>query len=360
MDINDANLTALRLSLDIDALKASAKAAFKNKSVSSAISLLADLYKSIDNKIEANAVKASWTDTEGKDHSVYSQYAIGTTTVKPLSFNSLKIDRLKSWPGKKFIYKAIDKIISQIKIHVPNIDLDKEISFNEIDAKGNQVTLSLDAYINGHLQTITLTVTTDSEDVTTLEQLKDLIYTQEDGDIKVNLAKLINMINNLDTEWSAAIETAKDDMIAGMQKYVDQAYAKANSIFTLYSLLDVNLVAHQAGKGFKFCGPTVERATKLSGSSTLIPTSNCAEYLAPAYKKYVAISNVFDASTKAALSQSEAIAKAQAAAGTNFNQVISGDVTVTINGEAGYIYEISYAAVDYHGMKTRQTFYVQF
>lgn len=360
MDINDANLTSLRLSLDIDGLKASAKAALKNKSVSSAVSLLAELYKSIDNQIEANAVKASWTDSEGKEHSVYSNYAIGTTTVKPLSFNTLKIDRLKSWPGKKLIYKAIDKIISQIKIHVPSIDLDKAITFNEVEAKGNEVTVSFNAYVNGHLQTVTLTVTTDSEDITTLQQLEELIYTSEDGEVKVNLAMLINKINNLDDEWEAAIETAKDDMIAGMQKYVDRAYNKANSIFTLYSLLDINLVVFQPGKGFKFCGPTVERATMLSGTANLIPTSNCAEYLAPAYKKYIAISNVYDASTKAPLSQGEAIAKAQAAAGKNFNQVISGDATLTISGEAGYIYEISYAAVDYHGMKTRQTFYVQF
>ena len=360
MDINDANLTSLRLSLDIDGLKASAKAAYKNKSVSSAISLLAELYKSIDNQIEANAVKASWTDSEGQEHSVYSNYAIGTTTVKPLSFNTLKIDRLKSWPGKKLIYKAIDKIISQIKIHVPNIDLNKDIYFNKVDAYGNQITVTFTAYTNGTPDTITLTLITDSEDVTTLEQLVALIYTSDDGEVAVNLADIINKLNNLDNEWEYAIETAKSDMIAGMQKYVDNAYNKANSIFTLYSLLDINLVVFQQGKGYKFCGPTVERATKLSGTANLIPTSNCAEYLAPAYKKYIAISNVYDASTKAPLSQGEAIAKAQAAAGKNFNQVISGDATLTISGEAGYIYEISYAAVDYHGMKTRQTFYVQF
>ncbi len=360
LDITDDNLKSLRLSLDLDALKSDIKAISKNKTTSDVATLLASLYRSLDNEIVANAMKASWTDSEGAAHSVYSNYAIGTTTVKPLSFNTLKIDRLKSWPGKKYVYKLIDKIISQIKIHVPNIDLNTDITLTSVEAEGNHVVVTGNVTLGGKKQTVTVEFTTDSEDVTTLEQLKELIITSSNGStVSVDLADLLNKINNLDTEWEAAIETAKDDMIAGMNKYVDRAFNKANSIFTLYSLLDINLVVYQNGK-FKFAGSTVNRATKIDGSAYLLATSNNVEYLAPAYKKYVAISNVYDAATKAPLSQSEAIAKAQAAAGQYFNQVISGDEHLQISGEAGYIYEISYAAVDYHGLKTRQTFYVEF
>jgi len=40
--------------------------------------------------------------------------------------------------------------------------------------------------------------------------------------------------------------------------------------------------------------------------------------------------------------------------------VIDGDMTCEMQGETGYIYEISYAAVDYHGLKSRRTYYVKF
>ena len=42
------------------------------------------------------------------------------------------------------------------------------------------------------------------------------------------------------------------------------------------------------------------------------------------------------------------------------NTVISGDARVTITGEPGYIYQISYYAVDYQGYKSRKKFYVKF
>ena len=360
MDLTDTNLKSISLSLDIDGLKSKAKAAYKSKSKGSIISLLADVYNSIDNKIELNALKATWNDVDGNAHDVYSNYTIGTTTIKPLSFNTLNLDILKKLPGKKLIYKVIDKIISQIKINVPNIDLDKGITFNKVDAYDNKIVVTFTCQVNGFTQTGSITLTTTAEDITTVEQIKNLIFSADDGDITVALGEFLTEINNLDTEWIAAIEKAKDDMIAGMQNYVDKAYTKANSIIHLYTLFDINLVAYQPGKGFVFTGSTVDRATKLTSGAMLIPTSNTAEYFAPAYKKYVAISNVYNASTKAALSQSEATTKAQAASGINMNTVISGDTYVQINGEAGYIYEISYAAVDYHGLKTRQTFYVQF
>jgi len=148
-------------------------------------------------------------------------------------------------------------------------------------------------------------------------------------------------------------------MIDGLAKYVDKAYNKANSIIHLYALFDINLVAHQDGSGFKFVNEDIDHATKVDGSVRLYPTSNTVELFAPAYKKYIGISNVYKAD-KTALSQSEAISKAQAAAGDNFNKVIDGDTYVVLNGEKGYIYEVSYAAVDYHGLKTRRKFYVEF
>ena len=362
LTISEEDLNAVKISFDLDNMKDKVKAAYKSKTKSDIVSLAVDLFRTVDNVIDLNALKASWTDSDGKTNSVYSQYGIGCATLKPLSFNTLNIDRLKKGlPGKKWCYKFIDKIISQIKIHVPQIDLGSSIVFSNVEAKGNQVTVTATVEVNGKSETVTVAVTTTQEDINNFNQLVDLIITTSNGSTAaVEIGKLLTELNDLDTEWAAAIEQAKQDMIDGLQKYVDRAYTKANSIIQLYALFDITLVAHQTGKGFKFVNESLERATKINGETRLFPTSNTMEYFAPAYKKYVAISNVYDAATKTALSKSEAISKAQAAAGENFNKVIDGDTYVTINGEAGYIYEVSYAAVDYHGLKTRRTFYVEF
>ena len=77
--------------------------------------------------------------------------------------------------------------------------------------------------------------------------------------------------------------------------------------------------------------------------------------LAPAYKKFVAVTDVWNADgTEAAASVG------QAANGENMKKVIDSEKSCTLNGQAGYIYEISYSAVDYHGKVTTKKFYVQF
>ena len=84
--------------------------------------------------------------------------------------------------------------------------------------------------------------------------------------------------------------------------------------------------------------------------------------LAPAYKKFVAVTDVFDASTKAPveLSQAKTMASQANTSGENMKRVFDQETTCKFNGEAGYIYEITYSAVDYHGKVAIKKFYVQF
>ena len=94
----------------------------------------------------------------------------------------------------------------------------------------------------------------------------------------------------------------------------------------------------------------------MSGSSlTLIPTSYTLELVAPAYKKYIVVSDVFNADGSEA-----AASLGKGANGENMAKVIDSEKTCTINGQSGYIYEISYNAVDYHGKIVNKRFYVQF
>jgi len=361
MPISDKNLDDLRLSLDLEGMKSKVKDAWKNKSKSNFVSLVADVYEAIDNKIEANAVKASWTDSDGKEHGIFSDYGIGIATVKPLSFNTLNLEILKKGlPGKKQINKLISEIINQIKVKCPTITYPDDVIFKNVEAKGNKLVVTFQGTLNGSAQTFTIEFDTASENIKTVDDIVKIIVSDGSGDATIDLAELLNSVNaQLKAGWDSSFAQAKADMIDGLAKYVDKAYNKANSIIHLYALFDINLVAHQDGSGFKFVNEDIDHATKVDGSVRLYPTSNTVELFAPAYKKYIGISNVYKAD-KTALSQSEAISKAQAAAGDNFNKVIDGDTYVVLNGEKGYIYEVSYAAVDYHGLKTRRKFYVEF
>jgi hypothetical protein len=76
---------------------------------------------------------------------------------------------------------------------------------------------------------------------------------------------------------------------------------------------------------------------------------------APAYKKFIAVTDVWDASGNPA-----AASIGKAANGENMLKVIDSEKTCTMNGQAGYTYEVAYSAVDYHGKVVIKRFYVKF
>ena len=358
MDINDDNLLNNRLALDYKAVGSKLKSAFKNRSTTDLLDVAVDVYQAIDNVLPAYGVK--YTDSEGR--TINSTYGIGVATIKPLSFNTLvSIDALyKGLPGRNRIYNIIDKIIQQIEVRSPVPTTSNWIEFDEVKSDGgNTLTVTYRIFVDGVYKTDTATVSLDSTEASDLRRILEVLAESSEGTAKI-LAELINELNKVDANWDDVFQEAKDNMVKYLMQYVDKAYKKANNYYHLYTLLDINMVAHKPGKGFRFVGQTKRRATKVNGEVTLYPITNTMEYFAPAYKKYVAISNVYNASTRAELPEAEAMSLAKAAAGENCNKVINGDMAVKISGQSGYIYEISYEAVDYHGMNVRSKYYVEF
>ena len=370
IDAGSVNKIAVNSLVTVEDLLDRAKAAIKNKSKSDVVSLIADIYNSVDNRVEATALKATWTDSEGKEKSVISDFSLGAAVVKPLSFNTLNQDRFKKGiPGKNFVNKWIEKIISQIKIHFPDINEEVQraidagmFSFETVNAlKKDQAIITFTTTLNGEHKKFELTINFDqsakeAQDWDNFVKDATLESVKSGHNVSVEIAWILN--DALPHAWKKSIETAKTDMINSMKAYVEDAFTKINGYVKLYELFDITLVAHDTSKGWTFVSQIANAPTTITSSTKLFPTSNTTEYVAPAFKKYIAISNVYDAATGAPVS--DAAAKAAAAAGDNMNQVISGDTPVTVNGQAGYVYEISYAAVDYRGYQTRQKFYVQF
>ena len=105
------------------------------------------------------------------------------------------------------------------------------------------------------------------------------------------------------------------------------------------------------GEDFALLSQSKSRPVVTTNEITLVPTSYTGEYLAPACKKYVAITAV-NGST-------DNLAAINAAAGERLNKVLDGDVrAISFKGESGNTYEITYSALDYAGMVVNTKYYV--
>ena len=180
------------------------------------------------------------------------------------------------------------------------------------------------------------------------------------SDLAKTITDLLNDVAKLDglqDQINDAIINTKNDIKTELSKLVSRVYNKLNSIFSKYpnAALQPVLVA-KTGDKVKLLSRTKANPTTVSGSLTLYPTSYSLELLAPAYKKFVAVTNVFNADG------SEAAASIGVAAnqGQNMLKVIDSEKSCTLSGQAGYIYEITYSAVDYHGKVVAKRFYVKF
>jgi hypothetical protein len=151
------------------------------------------------------------------------------------------------------------------------------------------------------------------------------------------------------------------------QNLVEKLYSK---FMMAEHLFDVALVYKQGGS-MGLAWPSVSIPSWMpkikAGSLSFIPTSYTLELFAPAYKKFVAITDVFEYSVDAAgnrtvtrLAEADAKAEADAATGSNMKQVFSGIKEITMTGKKNYMYEVSYVAVDYRGLSTANQFYVLF
>jgi hypothetical protein len=198
-----------------------------------------------------------------------------------------------------------------------------------------------------------------------INEVIDLIQEEFNGeiaDIEAQLADLLESVrafNQLSDQIDSAVNSYESDIRRLTNRYITKVYNKLNALIAgrAYRLFDPCMVATQDGK-FALVSRTKRIPTKVSGSVTLFPTSYTLELFAPAYKKFIAVTHVYNADKSDAEGMKELIKKANG--GYNMMKVIEGDQTVQFKGEAGKIYQISYAAVDYRGQMTRKKFYVQF
>ena len=416
------NIDAAKIKIDYTTLESEAKAIINEKSKSSVLNFGAALINSMQDVMPAYAVKATWTSPYNtynyttKDYNVYSQYGIAATAIKPLSYAFMK-DFNAQFPGEDRIQSLFNQILNKININInlglpdfskyqgaitfQNIDLsgmknaDGKIVVNFTytlkDADGNTlyvlVTTSGGKYAwkagDGRLydastsaligsdvpvEATSISINADVDLTNTLQQIIDQINNQfgANSDLATTITSLLNdvaSLGSIDDKINKAIADAKDDIKSVISSYITKVYNKLNGwIQTIPNkALQPTIIAVNSNNKAGILSQSLYLPTKANSSLTLIPSSYTLEMLAPAYKKFVAVTDVFDATTKAALPLADAQAKAATAnGGENMMKVIDGNKSCTLAGEVGYIYEVTYSAVDYHGKVVNKQFYVQF
>lgn len=359
-----------------------------------------------------------------KDYNVYSQYGIAATAIKPLSYAFLK-DFNAKFPGEQRILNLFNEIMKKININInlglPDFSkYQGAITFRDVDlsslknADGKIIVkvqyvlkddngdpiyiLGIDkdgnyTWYNGRLvawdeegngwyvqtgsgidvanvkiDAVPIEITMDGDLTNTLQPIIDQINAQfgASSDLATTITSLLNdvaSLGNIDGKINQAIADAKNDIKSVISSYITKVYNKLNGwIQTIPNkALQPTMLAVNSKNKAGILSQSLYLPTKATSSLTLIPTSYTLETLAPAYKKFVAVTDVFDATTKAALPLTDAQAKAAAAnGGNNMMKVIDSEKSCTLAGEVGYIYEVTYSAVDYHGKVVNKRFYVQF
>lgn len=364
------SIDAAKMVIDYSGIKDAVKSALKNRTKENIAEAALEILQGVSNDVPAYGMKASWTDSNEETHSIYSQYNLATVAVKPLSFSFMKDKTFHSVPGFGKIRNLVSNVIKQVKVKLPDFKKYK-IRFQSIvvgddittDAEGRILT-PVKAIIDDGGKMIEVDLTGYYGDATeTLTQLVDEINQRwgAGSDVDKKLADLFNEIEETNN-FQTYIDETKSDLYQLAEGYINKVEKTIlkfmnNAHRTLY----ITMLAQQNNKmamlSSSLANPTKAEAAEM----TLIPTTYTVQYFAPVYKKFVAVTNVYDAATGAELDLGEAQSLAAAAnGGENMFKVVDGQKNCKFQGEAGKVYELTYTAVDFLGVVMIKKFYVEF
>lgn len=405
-------------------LKAAVKDVVTDRSKQAVFNLFKKVYKQVTLGQPAYGVKASWSADDGngmQNFSVYSQYNIMATCFRPLSYNTLADvsinHRFPTFGPRKAVIDYLNEYFTADKFHfnlgTPNINVNGvnfDFQLGEFTLSADGVTIQTTSpgvkvtmEIDGQIHTTTtdpFTVTIGGSD---LKPLMDQLNAQLNAQVSVwntemhnafdsAMTSLINdlqsQVNNMMLDLEAKINDQigniltdiKSDLAGTLQPFmnkvnffIEEYNVVANQLNRILAhpnnYLQVAMLYRGGNNGLAFLSnnpmdPTI--ATNNGGSGLMLyATSYTAEIAAPAFHKFVAITNVTDTKGNSAKGGNAALLadlKALNKAGS-MCQVMTGRTKrialPTQNMKKGYTYEIVYTAVDYHGYTSTQHFYVK-
>jgi len=303
--------------------------------------------------------------------SVYSDQALAAWAIKPLSYST----------GAGVNVKDIPHLPSQLTLEslgLGNLGLD--ISDIKIDPVNDmEVEIKINGKVGG---TITIPEYEYNSKTQELDEVGSKVYTiGDDGKVKVPMDDINEMLSGTADQINSTLNSINQqikDMVSGIEnnkvfdaynKYVGKVNTLIDKVNSLLddpnSKLQPVLVASIDGN-YQFVSTSpVATPVKLTQGNALplYMTSYTAELLAPAYKKYIAVTNAYKNSQSAQNGDTSCIKAVQEANSStysaNFNKVLDGNTLYAgFGAPAGYVYEITYAAVDYYGNTVAKKYYV--
>lgn len=400
MPANQESIDATNLDITTG-LEDAAKDFVKNASKRTALELLTAVFDQVNNKVPAYAVRCDWQDGD-KENAVLSHYDLAVATARPLSYKFLEgVTTSKSIRT----FGHIDNFVQTLKEKLGNaakINVDATTTINgqsvklvsvenfETTAAGD-ITATVNMEINGAAYHWNVNLGNDAEAVmdelnkAIVDNVCNVVYggaasdTQKaEAAVKLSVVSLEvqNQLSDVLAEIQGKIDSVVDNAFDKFEPYGQ----RLNKIIDLYNkvagkinaflanpneYLQPALLYKASGKvGLLSCDKNSPTVFVNGGGQAfnLFLTSYTGEIIAPAYQKFVACTNVYNAA-----GQSVRDAHAWNLGYINnhssgLNRVISGKtymLTVPATTmQAGLTYEFAYQCVDWHGVTSTRKFYI--
>lgn len=395
--------------------------AFKNTrkvSFSNLTSLAKGIYDQAHDIAPAQAIKATWKDeATGKQYNVMSGYNLLSTAVQPLSYVFLKgVDMTKyqiPHPVSPLDDIDLNKYLNINFVGVQPINVDTmwvEVSMDttmnikqliEFDHAIYYTFTGKDTvYYNSPDEALdengNVVIKKDSVIVNVQGEIVDTIHLeyQFDKDVKIWITrkyrvpteKFEDAINEQLENINGQVEDVINDIKTGLSKankdinkYIDKVNKFINRVNSFVDrvnkyisnpnkYLQPIMLYNTADGGLKMLSevkvPASPFKVAAGGDKAIVlrPTSYTAELLAPSFKKFIVVTNVWDENgSNTSAKAKAALAKAN---GAEFMATVlegrQNEVAfVTNSAYAGCTYEIAYQTVDYQGMIVTKKFYLK-
>lgn len=360
--------------------------AIRNKGNVDITGLVYSVYSISSNILDAQAVKFPWSDTDIYGNTIeratYSQYSLAATAVHPLSFAFAKDVHYDEFPGINKVEDIIGDMFNKIEDAIPTIDVDdlnihieiEDFVFDPVELEDGSVVVNvdiLDEETGKHYkQTIDIT--------DKVEEAVNEALGSASGDVSNYIKDVVNQLNEQVAQINDIIDQLRDINEIGNKldeiedKIYDYLSKGENLLLKLVNnaneLLQPMMLAKTADSyvvlSRSASAPTKFRAASMTTDGLILrPTTYSAEVLAPAFKKFVGVANVYKNGKSAQGGDADCLAALKAVnnASSDLCKVQDGEWNkAQLKGaKAGYVYEIVYTAADFSGKIVVKRFYIE-
>ena len=362
--------------------------AVRNKGNVDITGLVYSVYSISSNILDAQAVKFPWSDTDIYGNTIeratYSQYSLAATAVHPLSFAFAKDVHYDEFPGINKVEDIIGDMFNKIEDAIPTIDVDdlnihieiEDFVFDPVELEDGSVVVNVDIVDEEtgkhYKQTIDIT---DKVEEAVNEALGSAA-----GDVSAYIKDVVDQLNEQVAQINDIIDQLRDINEIGNKldevedKIYDYLSKGENLLLKLVNnaneLLQPMMLAKTADSyvvlSRSASAPTKFRAASMTTDGIILrPTTYSAEVLAPAFKKFVGVANVYKdgKSAQGGDAKCQDALKAANSSSEGFCTVQEGDwnkAQFKVSSQyKGYVYEIVYTAADYSGKIVVKRFYIE-